>query len=403
MQGPGLPLISTAVSLARNAVARCMDSKKAAEAAFHARRELGTQPSITEVGTSFTTLAALNVGYLLVTWLLYRFMQRREGDFKAQLKPVIFVYNALCVALAGYVVWGIAQHKLTGEGRDEPFACNDGARTDPTGKQLAFVFWVFYAQKFFEFADTWFFILRRSFRQVTFLHVFHHSSITLVVGSILRYDFSGDMYLPILLNAVVHVLMYSHYLVTALGIRSWWRQYLTTLQLAQFCLIASQSIIAWRAGPACGAPDFAKVILVAYMLSMLLLFGRFFMRRYVLKKSDTQFCGVIKHVDVMHAPKTLNGVAALDGEGKARVRVNVPRSAAAAEGQFAYQLTAVGAPMPQLHVAAALNWAVPHAPTADFAIAGGKPRAAVCWQLIRLPSVGTGADAGEAKAKAKSL
>jgi len=55
---------------------------------------------------------------------------------------------------------------------------------------------------------------------VTFLHLFHHSSITVVVGSILRYDYSGDMFLPILLNSVVHVLMYSHYFVTALGIKT---------------------------------------------------------------------------------------------------------------------------------------------------------------------------------------
>lgn len=57
-------------------------------------------------------------------------------------------------------------------------------------------------------------------QQVTFLHLFHHSSITLVVGSILRFDYSGDMFLPIVLNSIVHVLMYSHYFVTALGIKT---------------------------------------------------------------------------------------------------------------------------------------------------------------------------------------
>ena len=44
--------------------------------------------------------------------------------------------------------------------------------------------------------------------QVTFLHLFHHSSITFVVGSIVRFDYSGDMFLPILLNSIVHVLMH---------------------------------------------------------------------------------------------------------------------------------------------------------------------------------------------------
>jgi hypothetical protein len=117
--------------------------------------------------------------------------------------------------------------------------------------------------------------------QVTFLHLFHHSSITFVVGSIVSFDYSGDMFLPILLNSIVHVLMYSHYLVTALGIKSWWRKHLTSLQLGQFVLISMQSYISWTSGPECGAPDWAKILMIAYMVSMLLLFGNFFFHRYV--------------------------------------------------------------------------------------------------------------------------
>ena len=49
------------------------------------------------------------------------------------------------------------------------------------------VFIMFYLQKFFEFFDTWFFVLRKSARQVSFLHLFHHSSITIVVGFILPF------------------------------------------------------------------------------------------------------------------------------------------------------------------------------------------------------------------------
>ena len=374
-----------AINFAKSVYERCAESQRTSEAAFQQRMTEGVQPQITLVWTEPTTLFLLNAAYLLITWALYHWMQGHKGDFKVALKPVIFVYNVSCVWAAAYVVWGIGMHKW--QHRDEPFVCNDGARRSADGDKLAFVFWVFYAQKFWEFCDTWFFILRRSFRQVTFLHVFHHSSITLVVGSILKYDYSGDMYLPIVLNAFVHVLMYSHYLVTALGIKSWWRKYLTTLQLSQFCLIATQSVLAWRAGPACGAPDFAKVILVAYMLSMLILFGRFFLRRYVFKKQDTQFCGVIKEADAMQAPKTLNGIAQLDSSGSTQISVQVPHpstTSAAAGTQYAYQLTAMGAPMPQLHVTKELAWSTPHAHQGSFAIGGGKPGATVCWQLIRL-------------------
>jgi elongation of very long chain fatty acids protein 4 len=41
---------------------------------------------------------------------------------------------------------------------------------------------MFYYQKFYEFVDTFIFMMRNSYRQVTFLHVYHHSSITIVVA-----------------------------------------------------------------------------------------------------------------------------------------------------------------------------------------------------------------------------
>ena len=55
--------------------------------------------------------------------------------------------------------------------------------------------------------------------QVTFLHLFHHSSITVVVGSILPFDYNGDMYLPIMLNSANHMLVYLHYLLATLGLK----------------------------------------------------------------------------------------------------------------------------------------------------------------------------------------
>jgi elongation of very long chain fatty acids protein 4 len=135
------------------------------------------------------------------------------------------------------------------------------------------VFVWFYLQKYFEFLDTWFFVLRKSSRQVTFLHLFHHSSITVVVGSILPFDYNGDMYLPILLNSSNHMLVYLHYLLATLGVRSWWAGVIPGMQLSQFVVIFLQSLLSYRVGPTCGSPDFAKLLMVAYMGSMIALFA----------------------------------------------------------------------------------------------------------------------------------
>jgi hypothetical protein len=42
---------------------------------------------------------------------------------------------------------------------------------------MASVCWLFYISKFVELLDTVFFIMRKKFNQVTFLHVFHHGSL----------------------------------------------------------------------------------------------------------------------------------------------------------------------------------------------------------------------------------
>jgi len=245
---------------------------------YEQRVEAGTQPDLPFVNAK--SLLIGNALYFGITFVLYLIMSRKKTPFG--LKPLIAVYNAICVFLAGYVVYGIIRYKLKHPGN---FACNPVDLSED-GKYLAWIIWVFLAQKFWEFADTWFFILRKSFRQVTFLHLFHHSSITFVIGSIVVYDHNGNMYLPVALNAFVHVLMYSHYLVTVLGMKSWWRHYLTSLQLIQFMIITTQSIVAYIQGPSCGL-DFEKALLTVYMGSMLILFGNFFVRQYIVKEPPT--------------------------------------------------------------------------------------------------------------------
>jgi elongation of very long chain fatty acids protein 4 len=42
------------------------------------------------------------------------------------------------------------------------------------------VFWLFYVSKVFDYFDTLVIILRRKWRQLSFLHVYHHITIFLV-------------------------------------------------------------------------------------------------------------------------------------------------------------------------------------------------------------------------------
>jgi hypothetical protein len=67
-----------------------------------------------------------------------------------------------------------------------------------------------------------------------------------------------------------------------------------------------------------------------------------------------------------------DGVATLDREGRAIVRL--PDWFAALNRDVRYQLTAIGAPAPDLHIAERVRGN-------EFAIAGGRPGMEVSWQV----------------------
>jgi GNS1/SUR4 family len=82
----------------------------------------------------------------------------------------MMTYNAVNVALSVYIAAGIAAAKLRSAGSVAALA-RDGLvctplDVGPEGQRMARLFVVFFLQKFLEYGDTLFFVLRRSFRQV---------------------------------------------------------------------------------------------------------------------------------------------------------------------------------------------------------------------------------------------
>jgi elongation of very long chain fatty acids protein 4 len=240
------------------------------------------------VGIEF--LISGNLFYFTVLILLWVFLK----DEKKGLDPKLFMklYNLSCVILAGtalyYILVYIARNGIK-------FVGNQGLMDTPDGKLLLqTATYYFYYQKYWEFLDTFIFMARKSYRQVSFLHVYHHCSITLIVALYATFDQSGDLFLPVALNSFVHVLMYSHYFLSAetpyIPI-TWknapWKPYLTSLQLIQFLLIASQSFLSWFQGPEYGFPDWMKLVMIGYMGTMLILFGKFFVASYMTPKKPS--------------------------------------------------------------------------------------------------------------------
>lgn len=78
------------------------------------------------------------------------------------------------------------------ENRYEFSVSVSGLTLELTSSKMARIVWLFYFSKIFEFIDTIIMALRYRFRQITFLHVYHHSSIFLTWWYVVRKAPGGE-------------------------------------------------------------------------------------------------------------------------------------------------------------------------------------------------------------------
>lgn len=141
------------------------------------------------------------------------------------------------------------------------------------------VFFVYWISKIVELLDTALIILRHSFRQLTFLHVFHHSTMALLGDYAYHTRPCPAVGFPLGMNSVVHVVLYSYY-----GLCAWrpqrsitWKKRITELQLIQFTIGLVQDYFGYRYFGFC-------VYIVFYTSFMIILFGNFYIRAYIVKQ-----------------------------------------------------------------------------------------------------------------------
>ncbi|CAH8549178.1 unnamed protein product [Dicrocoelium dendriticum] len=148
--------------------------------------------------------------------------------------------------------------------------------------KLFYNLWLFHISKLVECLDTVFFILSGKSRLVTWLHVYHHSSIIPYSRYMAEYVPDGHVFNFAALNSAIHVIMYGYYAVAALGPAwrrfLWWKRYLTLLQMAQFIYGITIALASAQLG--CAYRPSTYYISAAYISSILACFMNHYYQTY---------------------------------------------------------------------------------------------------------------------------
>jgi fatty acid elongase 3 len=104
-----------------------------------------------------------------------------------------------------------------------------------------FVYYVVYLTKYLELSDTLLLCLRG--KQTPFIHLYHHAMTVFFAFLHLHEQTCIAWTMPIL-NLAVHVMLYAYFALHEMGVRVWWKRYLTLMQVTQFYLMFIPSMVA---------------------------------------------------------------------------------------------------------------------------------------------------------------
>lgn len=231
---------------------------------------------------------AIFVAYLLVANQGPKLMANRKA---LKLRLALIVYN---LALAGVNLWIAFELTYCAYKLNYSSLCLlvPSGQTIPLDheRRIANGVWCYFASKGIEFLDTLFFILRKKDRQLTFLHKYHHSSMFLVWWTAARFVPGGSVIVPIVINSLVHVLMYAYYALAAIGPQMqkylWWKRHLTMIQLVQFFIGIAIGIR--LVTTQCQFTPWMQYVFSAYTFSFIILFGNFYLNEYINKKRSLE-------------------------------------------------------------------------------------------------------------------
>ncbi|KAJ0180130.1 hypothetical protein K1T71_004721 [Dendrolimus kikuchii] len=197
-----------------------------------------------------------------------------------QLQKTLMVYNFLQVLVSCFLFYEgcFAGWLTTYSWKCEPVDFS----YSPEALRVARGVYIYFLAKMSELLDTVFFVIRKKERQITFLHMYHHTVMPMISWGVTKYYPGGHGTLIGVINSFVHIIMYSYYMLAALGPKYrkylFWKKYITTLQMLQFCIafLHSSQLLFYD----CGYPWWSVVFTLPNSVFFYYLFFDFYYKAY---------------------------------------------------------------------------------------------------------------------------
>ncbi|KAG7172614.1 Elongation of very long chain fatty acids protein-like 4 [Homarus americanus] len=202
-------------------------------------------------------LCLLYVG--IVTWWGPLYMSSRKPF--SGLRPFMIAYNAFQVVFSAWLLFEGGRNGWFGSYKFICQTCDFSNNPKAIGI---------------------FFVLNKKYEHISVLHVSHHALMPISLWYGVRHQAGGHATFMGFINSFVHVVMYSYYLLAAMGPRLrpylWWKKYLTMLQMVQFTIVFFHAVSV--AFVECEVPSVCLRWECGIAVMFFVLFANFYIKSY---------------------------------------------------------------------------------------------------------------------------
>ncbi|KAL7018390.1 hypothetical protein ACKWTF_010732 [Chironomus riparius] len=237
------------------------------------------------MSSPFKPIAIIAIYLFIVLKWGPKWMEKRQPY---KLDFIIKTYNLLQVACCLFLTVDVFRLTFA---RNYSIICEPVDYSyDPVAMRIArFGHWYFLT-KVFDLFDTIFFVLKKKNSHVSFLHVYHHAGMVALTWIGTKYVAGGHSVFTGWINSFVHVIMYFYYYLTTVDNKykqSFWKKYITQLQMVQFGLMALHWLSLILSND-CGFPKFISFFMLPQNAFIFALFFDFYMKAYGSKKTKIE-------------------------------------------------------------------------------------------------------------------